>query len=391
MPVVNRFADLHADITAWRRDFHENPELLFDVQRTAGVVAEKLRAFGCDEVVEGIGRTGVVGIIKGRETGSGRVIGLRADMDALPIEEQTGKPWASKVPGKMHACGHDGHTAMLLGAAQHLAETRNFDGAVAVIFQPAEEGGGGGREMVNDGMMDRFGVQEVYGLHNMPGLPAGSFAIRPGAFLAAADHFEIAIHGRGAHAAHPQKSVDPTLVAAHVTLALQSVVARNVDPLDAAVLTVASVSSDLDAYNVIASSARMKGTVRTHAAAVQDMIEARLRRIVHATAEAFGATAELDYVRNYPATVNHDAQTAFATEVARNVAGEGAVDPQAPPVMGAEDFSFMLNARPGAFIYLGAGEGASVHHPEYDFNDEIIPAGCSYWTRLAERAMPLAG
>jgi hippurate hydrolase len=390
MPVVNRFADLHADITAWRRDLHENPELLFDVHRTAGVVAEKLRAFGCDEVVEGIGRTGVVAIIKGRETGSGRVIGLRADMDALPITEQTGKPWASKIPGKMHACGHDGHTAMLLGAAQYLAETRNFDGAVAVIFQPAEEGGGGGREMVDDGMMDRFGVQQVFGMHNMPGLPAGQFAIRPGPVMAAADHFEIALEGVGGHAARPHCCVDTALVAAQITVALQSIVARNVDPIESAVVTVAAIHTDTDTYNVIPQTAVLKGTVRTLSPAVQDLVEERLKRVVDLTAQAHGATATTTYIRNYPVTANAPEQTGFAADVAAEIAGEGAVNRNVAPLMGAEDFSFMLNARPGAFIFLGAGEGAGVHHPRYDFNDEIIPAGCSYWARLVERALPLA-
>ncbi len=390
MPVVNRFADLHADITAWRRDLHENPELLFDVHRTAGVVAEKLRAFGCDEVVEGIGRTGVVGIIKGRETGSGRVIGLRADMDALPITEQTGKPWASKIPGKMHACGHDGHTAMLLGAARYLAETRNFDGAVAVIFQPAEEGGGGGREMVDDGMMDRFGVEQVFGMHNMPGLPAGQFAIRPGPMMAAADHFEIALEGVGGHAARPHCCVDTALVAAQITVALQSIVGRNVDPIESAVVTVAAIHTDTDTYNVIPQTALLKGTVRTLSPAVQDLVEERLKRVVDLTAQAHGATATTTYIRNYPVTANAPEQTGFAADVAAEIAGEGAVNRNVAPLMGAEDFSFMLNARPGAFIFLGAGEGAGVHHPRYDFNDEIIPAGCSYWARLVERALPLA-
>ena len=389
MPVVNRFADLHDEITAWRRDIHQNPELLFDVERTAGVVAEKLRAFGCDEVVEGIGRTGVVGIIKGRETGSGRVVGIRADMDALPMTEITGKPWASRTPGKMHACGHDGHTAMLLGAARYLAETRNFDGAVAVIFQPAEEGGGGGREMVEDGMMDRFGVQEVYGLHNMPGLPAGQFAIRPGPQMAAADHFSIEIEGLGGHAAQPHRCVDTTLVAAQVIVALQSIASRNVDPLESVVVTVAALHTEGTAFNVIPQRAEMKGTVRTLSPAAQDLTERRIAEIADLTARAHGATARVDYIRNYPVTENHPAQAEFAAAIAAEIAGEGMVDRATPPLMGAEDFSFMLNARPGAFIFLGAGDGADVHNPAYDFNDAIIPAGCSYWARLIETAMPV--
>jgi hippurate hydrolase len=388
MPTVNRFADLHDEITAWRRDLHEHPEIQFDVHRTAGVVAAKLRAFGCDEVVEGIGRTGVVGVIKGRSNASGRVIGMRADMDALPMTEITGLPWASRTPGRMHACGHDGHTAMLLGAAKYLAETRNFDGTAIVIFQPAEEGGGGGREMVNDGMMERFGVTEVYGMHNMPGVPVGQFAIRPGPLMAAADHVDILIEGKGGHAARPHCCVDTTVVAAQVIVALQAIVARSVDPIDSAVLTIASLHTDNDTYNVIPQTARLKGTVRTLNPAVQDLMEARIAETVEHVARAFGARAEVGYVRNYPVTANTPEQTAFAVAVAREIAGDGAVNPDTPPLMGAEDFSFMLNARPGAMIFVGNGDTAGVHHPAYDFNDAVIPAGCSYWARLVERALP---
>jgi hippurate hydrolase len=389
MPVVNRFADLHAEITAWRRDIHAHPELQFDVHRTAGLVARKLREFGCDEVVEGIGRTGVVGVIRGRDTGSGRVIGMRADMDALPILEATGLPHASTIPGKMHACGHDGHTAMLLGAAKHLAETRAFDGVAVVIFQPAEEGGGGGREMVADGMMDRFGVQEVYGMHNMPGAPVGDFAIRPGPVMAAADHFAIDIEGLGGHAARPHMCVDTTLVGAQTIVALQSIAARTVDPVESVVLSVTTFHTGGDAYNVIPQTAQLKGTVRTLSTAVQDLVERRMAEMVEHVARAYGAKATFSYHRNYPVTVNAPAQTAFAADVAADVAGEGRVLRDAPPLMGAEDFSFMLNARPGAFIFAGNGDTAGVHHPAYDFNDELIPYGCSYWVRLAERAMPL--
>ncbi len=391
MPTINRFADLHPEITAWRRDIHAHPELLFDVHRTAGIVAAKLRAFGCDEVVEGIGRTGVVGVIRGRDTGSGRVIGLRADMDALPIVEESGVPHASTVPGKMHACGHDGHTAMLLGAAQYLAETRNFDGAVVVIFQPAEEGGGGGREMVNDGMLDRFGVQEVYGMHNMPGVPLGHFAIRPGAMMAAADLLSIDIVGLGGHAARPHACIDTTLVAAHMMIALQSIVARTVDPIESAVVSITALHTGGDAFNVIPQTVRLKGTVRTLSAKVQDLVEGRIAEIVEHTARAFGARATLDYRRNYPVTINSDAQTAFAADVASAISGATQVNREVAPLMGAEDFSFMLNARPGAMIFLGNGDTAGVHHPAYDFNDEAIPAGCSYWAKLVETAMPVGG
>ncbi|ARU01135.1 M20 aminoacylase family protein [Yoonia vestfoldensis] len=387
MPVKNRFAELLPEITAWRRDLHENPEILFETHRTAALVAEKLRAFGCDEVVTGIGRTGVVGVIKGKAATSGKVIGLRADMDALPIHEATGLPYASKTPGAMHACGHDGHTAMLLGAAQYLAETRNFDGTVVVIFQPAEEGGGGGREMCADGMMDRWQIDEVYGMHNWPGRPAGSFAIRPGAFFAATDQFEIVIEGKGGHAAKPQETVDSTLVAAHVITALQSIASRNADPVDQVVVSVTAIESSSKAFNVIAQRVHMKGTVRTMSKEMRDLAEARLRAISTGTAGAFGAVAEVTYYRGYPCMVNHAEQTDFAAEVARSVAGDCA---EAPLIMGGEDFAFMLEERPGAYILVGNGDGASVHHPEYNFNDDVIPAGCSWWAGIVEQRMPAA-
>jgi hippurate hydrolase len=389
MPVLNRLADLHDEIAGWRRAYHRRPELMFDVHATAADVAAKLRAFGCDEVVEGIGRTGVVGVIRGRETGSGRAIGLRADMDALPIEEATGLPWASEVPGKMHACGHDGHTAMLLGAARYLAETRNFDGAAVLIFQPAEEGGGGGREMVNDGMMERFGVSEVYGMHNMPGMAVGAFSIRPGATFAAADHVSIEVRGKGGHAARPHACIDPTMVGAQILVALQAVVARSVDPVESAVLSITAFHTDGDAFNVIPETATLKGTVRTLSPAVQDLMEARVAAVVENVARAFGAEARLSYKRNYPVTLNDPACAAFAGDVAAEVAGEAAVNRAPPPLMGAEDFSFMLNARPGAYILIGNGDTAGVHHPAYDFNDAAIPAGASYWVRLVERGLPV--
>ncbi|WP_149142348.1 M20 aminoacylase family protein [Gemmobacter caeruleus] len=382
----NRFAELLPEITAWRRDFHENPELLFEVHRTAAKVAELLRGFGCDEVVEGIGRTGVVGVIKGKTDRSGRVIGLRADMDALPIIEKTGLDYASKTPGKMHACGHDGHTAMLLGAAKYLAETRNFDGTTVVIFQPAEEGGGGGREMVADGMMDRWGIQEVYGMHNMPGIPVGQFAIRPGAIMAAADQFEIEVTGKGGHAAKPHECVDTTVVAAHIIVAAQTIASRTVDPLKQVVVSICTVATDSTAHNVIPQVVKMKGTVRTMDPAVQDQVEQRLKEIVEGTALALGARAVLDYHRGYPVTINAEAETAHAVEVARAVSGQ--VDEATPPLMGAEDFSYMLNARPGAYIFLGNGDTAMVHHPEYNFDDNAIPFGASWYVGMAEARMP---
>jgi hippurate hydrolase len=387
MPIVNRISALHDEVTAWRRDIHEYPELQFDVHRTAGIVADKLKEFGCDEVVTGIGRTGVVGIIKGRNTGSGKVVGLRADMDALPLQEITGLAHASKVPGKMHACGHDGHTAMLLGAAKYLAETRNFDGTVAVIFQPAEEGEKGGEAMVKDGMMERFGIQEVYGMHNAPGLPVGQFALRPGPLLAAVDNFRIEVEGKGGHAAKPHLSVDTILVAAHIVSAAQSIVARNIDPLKSAVVSICAFNAGFT-NNVIPQTAELRGTVRTHDAGVRDFVEQRLTELAERTAAVFGATARVVYERVVPVTVNHEEQTPVAADAAAAVVGDAAVNRDTTPIMGGEDFSYMLEARPGAFIFIGQGDTANVHHPAYDFNDEIIPIGMSYWAKLVESRMP---
>ncbi len=388
MPVRNRLAELGPEIAEWRRDFHENPELLYDTHRTAGIVARRLRDFGCDEVVEGIGRTGVVGVIRGRATGSGRVVGLRADMDALPIHEVTGLPHASRIPGKMHACGHDGHTAMLLGAAKYLAETRNFDGTAVVIFQPAEEGGAGGKAMCDDGLMERFGIQEVYGMHNMPGLPLGQFAIRPGAFFAAADLVSIDVKGLGGHAAKPHEAIDTTLVASHIVVALQSIASRNVDPTRQVVVSITSFRTDSDAHNVIPEHVQLRGTVRTMDEGVRDLTEARLKAVAEGVAAAFGATATVTYKRNYPVMVNAEAETVFAAEAARRVAGDCL---EAPLVMGGEDFAFMLEERPGAYILIGNGDTAMVHHPAYDFDDSAIPAGCSWWVELVETRMPVAG
>ncbi|MBZ6077827.1 M20 aminoacylase family protein [Microvirga puerhi] len=387
MPIINRIADLTDEIATWRRDFHENPELLFDVHRTAGIVADKLKAFGCDEVVTGIAQTGVVGVIKGRTNASGKVIGLRADMDALPIEEATDLPYKSKTPGKMHACGHDGHTAMLLGAAKYLAETRNFDGTAIMIFQPAEEGGGGGDAMIKDGLMERFGVQEVYGMHNMPGLPVGHFAIKPGPIMAAADRFSITIEGKGAHAARPHDGIDTILVASHVITALQSVASRNVDPLESVVVSVCSIKSG-ETFNVIPQTAELLGTVRTLSPAVQDLAEDRIRGIVDGVCAAFGAKASITYWRGYPVTVNDTEKTSFIVDVAKQIAGENAVDTGVQPMMGSEDFSFMLNERPGAYIFVGNGDTAGLHHPAYNFDDEAAPYGVSLWAKVVEAGMP---
>ena len=388
MPVKNRFAEMLPELTAIRRDFHEHPELLFDVHRTAARVADLLRDYGCDEVVTGIGRTGVVGVIKGRSDTSGRVVGLRADMDALPIIEATGVNYASKTPGKMHACGHDGHTTMLLGAAKYLCETRAFDGTTVVIFQPAEEGGGGGREMVEDGMITRWGIQEVYGMHNMPGIPVGHFAIRPGAMMASADQFDIVVTGKGGHAARPHDCVDSTLVAAHIIVALQTIASRNVDPMKQVVVSVCTVETDSTAHNVIPQVVKLKGTVRTMDPVVQDMVEAAVSRVAGGTAMALGATVRVDYKRGYPVTINTPENTGFAAEVARAVSGH--IDTDTPPLMGAEDFSFMLNERPGAYIFLGNGNTAMVHHPAYNFDDSAIPFGASWYAGMAEARMPAA-
>jgi len=385
MPVKNRFAEMHADITEWRRDIHEHPEVLFDTHRTSALVEGLLRDFGCDEVVTGIGRTGVVGVIKGRSDSAGRVMGLRADMDALPIHEETGVEYASKTPGAMHACGHDGHTAMLLGAARYLAETRNFDGTVVVIFQPAEEGGGGGREMCEDGLMDRFGIQEVYGMHNWPGQPLGSFAIRPGAFFAATDLLEIVVTGKGGHAAKPHDTIDPTVTAAQMVTALQTIASRNADPIGNVVVSVTSFETSSNTFNVIPQSVSLMGTVRTLDPAMRDLAEARVTQICEGIAAAFGAKAQVTYKRNYPVMVNHEEPTEFAAEVARGVSGTCA---EAPRVMGGEDFAFMLEERPGAYILVGNGDTAMLHHPKYNFNDDAIPAGCSWWAELVEKRMP---
>jgi hippurate hydrolase len=397
MPIVNRVADMHNEIKEWRRDLHAHPELRYDVHRTAGSVAEKLKSFGCDEVVPGIGRTGVVGVIRGRKTANktgnntgnntgNRVIGLRADMDALPIEEETGLPYKSTVPGKMHACGHDGHTAMLLGAAKYLAETRNFAGTAVVIFQPAEEGGAGALAMVNDGLIKRFGIEEVYGMHNYPGLPVGQFAIRPGPMMAAADHLAIEIEGKGGHAARPHLAIDTILVGAQMINQLQSIVARNIDPLQSAVVSICMFQAG-QTDNVIPQHAILRGTARSLTAEVREVLQKRIGEVVEGTARTYGASAKITYTNGYPVVVNHERQTAFAADVAREIAGKDKVDVDVPPVMGAEDFAFMLNERPGAFIFVGNGDTAGLHHPAYDFNDEAIPVGTSYWVRLAETAL----
>lgn len=385
MPVVNRVAEFAAEVKAWRRDLHAHPELLYEVQRTAGVVADKLRSFGCDEVVTGLGRTGVVGVIRGRGKGT-QTIALRADMDALPLMETTGADYASTNPGKMHACGHDGHTAMLLGAARYLAETRNFAGTVVVVFQPAEEGGAGAKAMIDDGLVKRFGIEQFFGMHNLPGLAAGEFSMRVGPIMAATDNFDIEIEGSGGHAAKPHLAVDPILVGAQMVGALQAIVSRNVDPLESAVVSVCHFEAG-HTHNVIAARALLQGTSRSLTEPVRAILESRIRDTVEGLARQHGASIKLDYKRGYPVTVNHEAETRLAERIAADVAGDKRVHAMAP-LMAGEDFAYMLREKPGAFIFVGNGDSAGLHTPDYDFNDEILPVGMSYWIKLVETALP---
>ncbi len=387
MPVINRIADFASDMKEWRQHLHAHPELLFETHETSAFVVERLKEFGVDEVATGIGRTGVVGVIKGQ--GEGPMIGLRADMDALPIQEVRDLPYKSKVDGKMHACGHDGHTTMLLGAARYLAETRNFAGSVALIFQPAEEGGGGGREMVEDGMMERFGIGRVFGMHNWPGLPLGKIEMTPGPTMAAADTFDIVIKGFGAHAAYPHDSVDPIVVGMAVGQAMQSIVARNVDPIDTAVVSITKFIAGT-AHNVIAEEALLAGTVRTLREETRQDIAKKIKALAEGVAAAHGASAEVDYRFGYPVTINDPQEAAFAARVAEKLVGAENVDSERAAEMGAEDFSYMLQKVPGAYVFVGQGDTAGLHHPEYDFNDEAAPIGASLYARLVEEAQPVA-
>ncbi len=382
MPIA---LNIVADATAWRRDIHEHPEILYEVHRTAALVADRLHAFGCDEVVTGVGRTGVVGVIRGRGR-PGRTIALRADMDALPITETTDLPYASRTPGAMHACGHDGHTAMLLGAARALCETRDFAGTAVCVFQPAEEGGAGARSMIDDGLLTRFGIDEVYGMHSLPGVPVGHFALRPGPIMAAADRFVIEIEGRGGHAALPHQTIDPVLVGSHIVTLVQSIVARNVDPLDNVVVSV-TVFQAGSAQNAIPQTARLAGTTRTLTAAMRDHAEARLKGIAESVAAAHGARVTVRYDRGYPVTRNDPDKARVAARAATAVAGAEGVNDAAAPLMGAEDFSYMLEARPGAFVFIGNGDSAGLHHPAYDFDDGALAPGIAYWVSLVGIAL----
>lgn len=385
MPILNRAAELQAEVSEWRRHLHANPEILYDVENTATFVSAKLAEFGVDEIVNGIGRTGVVGVIKGRGT-STRAIGLRADMDALPLEEISGKPWASQVPGRMHACGHDGHTAMLLGAAQHLAQTRNFNGRVIVIFQPAEEGGAGALAMVQDGLMERFAIEEVYGMHNMPGQPVGTFSIRKGGIMAAPDKFFITVKGRGGHAAEPHKAVDPIAIGAQIVTNLQLIASRNANPLRSVVVSVTRFNAGTT-HNIIPEEALLAGTVRSLDETVRDLAETRIREIARGIANANGAEADVVYERACPVTVNHPAETEHAARAAMDIVGKDQVNTEVDPSMAGEDFAFMLQARPGAYIMIGHGDTPGLHNPAYDFNDDILSYGISYWVRLAEQRL----
>lgn len=388
MPVLNRFAEMLPEISAWRRDIHANPELRFQEHRTAAFVASKLKEFGCDEIVTGFGETGVVGVINGQSTTSGKTIGFRADMDALPINEATNLPHASTVPGIMHACGHDGHTSMLLGAAKYLAETRNFDGRVVLAFQPAEEGGGGARAMIDAGLMERWDINEIYGMHNMPGIPIGEFAVRTGPQMASPDKFEIIVRGTGGHGAMPHKGVDTTLVASQIVVALQSIASRNINPMDNVVVSVCGFRTETDTYNVIPDSVHMRGTIRTFEPEVQRLVRARVDALATATAAGYGAVAEVTHVSGPPALVNHEREADLAADVALAVSGVAQRDLE--PTMGGEDFSEMLLERPGAYLFIGNGDSADLHNPSYEFNDEVIPVGCSWFAAMAERRMPLA-
>lgn len=388
MPIVNRIAEFAEDMTAWRRHLHAIPELAFDCPKTAAFIAERLREIGVDEMHEGIAETGIVAIINGQ--GDGPTIGLRADFDGLPIIEATGLEYASIHEGKMHACGHDGHTTMLLGAARYLAETRNFSGRVALIFQPAEENGGGAEVMVEEGIMDTFDINDVYGIHNAPGFVAGGFYTTPGPIMAAVDTFHIDIKGVGGHGAMPHETCDPVVAACGIGQAIQTIASRNHYALDDLVVSLTQIHTGT-VDNVIPDSAYMNGTVRTFDPKVQDMVERRLGEIVTGQAASYGVTAELRYERGYPATINDTKKTAQAAEVAIEISGEDKVVADAGREMGAEDFAYMLEKRPGAYLFLGQGDGAGLHHPEYNFNDEVAPVGASFFARLVERSQPLKG
>lgn len=388
MPIKNRFAELYPTIVKWRHDFHRNPELQYELPKTAAKVADLLRSFGCDEVVEGVGKSGVVGVIHGQVDTSRRVIGLRADMDALPIDEKSDVLYKSEVPGLMHACGHDGHTAMLLGAAQYLCETRNFDGKAAVIFQPAEEGGAGAKAMIDDGLVTRFNIDEFYGIHNMPGIETGKFAIRLGPLMASADRFKIILTGKGGHAAMPHLAVDTTLVAAQILVNLNLIVSRSIDPLKRVVVTAGTFKTDSSALNVIANTVELEGSVRSLDEDMRDLVQERLHQVAEGTAAANQCEITIEYERGYPITDNNEEATQHAISVASSVSE---VDTDTPPIMPSEDFAYMLMEKPGAFIFLGNGDSQMLHNPEYIFDDEAIPFGSSWYAGMVEERLPITG
>ena len=388
MPIKNRFAELYPTIVKWRHDFHRNPELQYELPKTAAKVADLLRSFGCEEVVEGVGKSGVVGVIHGQVDTSRRVIGLRADMDALPIDEKSDVLYKSEVPGVMHACGHDGHTAMLLGAAQYLCETRNFDGKAAVIFQPAEEGGAGAKAMIDDGLVTRFNIDEFYGIHNMPGIETGKFAIRLGPLMASADRFKIILTGKGGHAAMPHLAVDTTLVAAQILVNLNLIVSRSIDPLKRVVVTAGTFKTDSSALNVIANTVELEGSVRSLDEDMRDLVQERLHQVAEGTAAANQCEITIEYERGYPITDNNEEATQHAISVASSVSE---VDTDTPPIMPSEDFAYMLMEKPGAFIFLGNGDSQMLHNPEYIFDDEAIPFGSSWYAGMVEERLPITG
>jgi amidohydrolase len=386
MPVVNAIAGYADEMTGWRRHLHQHPELRFDCVETAAFIAARLREFGVDELHEGIATSGIVAIINGK--GAGPTIGLRADMDALPITEATGVEYASTVPGRMHACGHDGHVTMLLGAAKYLCETRRFTGRVALLFQPAEEDGGGGEVMVQEGVMDRFDITQVYGIHNAPGVPFGHFVTTPGPLMASVDTAVVKVTGKGGHGATPHVCVDPVVAIVGMVQAIQTIIPRNVYALDEAVISVTQIHTG-SASNIIPEDGWFCATIRCFKPEVRELMKRRLYEIVEGHAVAYGVTAAIDYDWGYPATINHAAQAGFAADVAAEISGADAVEADGPREMGSEDFSYMLEARPGAYLFMGIGDGAGLHHPAYNFNDAAAPVGASFFARLVERAQPL--
>ena len=386
MPVLNRIAAFAEEMKGWRRHLHANPELEFECHETAAFIIARLKEFGVDEIHPGIAKTGIVAIINGRSDGP--TIGLRADMDALPIDEATGAPYASTIPGKMHACGHDGHVTMALGAAKYLAETRNFAGRVAFVFQPAEEEGGGGNIMVEEGVMERFSIRQIYGIHNAPNVPFGYFQTTPGPIMASVDTAWVRITGKGGHGATPHDCVDPVIAVVGMVQAVQTIIPRNVYALDEAVISVTQIHAGT-ASNIIPEVAMFCATIRSFRPEVRDLLKKRFFEIVNGHAAAYGVTAEINYDWGYPATVNHPDQAAFAAEVAAEVAGAAAVNPNSVREMGSEDFAYFLQARPGAYLFLGTGPGAGLHHPAFDFNDDASPIGASFFARLVERAQPI--